>query len=173
MGTAYSSLLPYQTFRTRTTDIAIGVGSDKLWRLLCPILGLEPMATDPRFATNAARNANRPAMVAALQTAFHTRPYDEWEPLLLNAGIPVGAINTMDRVATHPQVVAREALVECEHPIAGRAKLVRPPARLSETPGSIRTPAPLLGEHTDAVLRDRLGLADTEIARLRQTGAIG
>jgi crotonobetainyl-CoA:carnitine CoA-transferase CaiB-like acyl-CoA transferase len=172
MGTAYTSLLPYQTFRTRTKDIAIGVGSDKLWRLLCPILGLDALATDARFATNPARNANRAAMVEALQTAFLTRPYEEWEPLLIAAGIPVGGINTMDQVATHPQVIARESLVECEHPIAGRAKLVRPPVRLSETPGSIRTPAPLLGEHTDVVLRERLGMSDAEIAALRRAGVV-
>ena len=83
LGTAYGALLPYQTFRTRTRDIAIGVGSDKLWRTFCPLLGLEALTDDPRYVTNAARNANRATLVAALQEAFLTRSYEEWEAILL------------------------------------------------------------------------------------------
>src|SRR5215218_2089267 len=86
LGTAYGALLPYQTFRTKTRDIAIGVGSDKLWRSFCPLVGLPDLAGDPRYATNAARNANRPALVATLQEAFLTRSYEEWERVLLPAG---------------------------------------------------------------------------------------
>jgi CoA:oxalate CoA-transferase len=173
MGTAYASLLPYETFRTQTRDLALGVGSDKLWRTLCPIIGLDAFANDPRYATNAARNANRPAVIGALQEAFLTKSYEAWEQLLLAAGIPVGAINTIDQVVSHPQVLARHSLVVCDHPVAGPARVVGPPVRLSETPGAIRTPAPLLGQHTDEVLRERLGLADGEIARLRDIRAIG
>ena len=85
----------------------------------------------------------------------------------------MGAINTIDRVVEHPQVVARGGLVECEHPVAGKVRVVGPPARLSETPADVRLPAPLLGEHTDRVLRERLGLDDEEIKQLRVVGAIG
>jgi CoA:oxalate CoA-transferase len=85
----------------------------------------------------------------------------------------VGAINTIDNVVAHPQVVARGALVECDHPVAGRVRMVAPPVRLSDTPGGVRAPAPLLGEHTDAVLRERLGLSDHDIAELRASGATG
>jgi crotonobetainyl-CoA:carnitine CoA-transferase CaiB-like acyl-CoA transferase len=173
MGTAYGALLPYQTFQTRTRDIAIGIGSDKLWRTFCPLLGLAHLADDPRYVTNAARNANRPTLIAALQDAFLTKTYEEWEAILLPAGIPMGAINTIDAVAAHPQVAARGTLVECEHPIAGRVRSVGPPVRMSETPGAVRAPAPLLGQHTDEVLRARLGLADAELARLRELRVIG
>ena len=173
MGTAYASLLPYQTFRTKTRDLALGIGSDKLWRILCPIVGLDSLATDPRFATNAARNANREELLDALQAAFWTRTYDEWEAELLAAGVPVGAINTIDQVVDHPQVRARGALVKSDHPIAGDVQLVGPPVRMSETPGSVRSPAPLLGQHTEQVLQHHLGLAADDIARLRQSGAIG
>jgi crotonobetainyl-CoA:carnitine CoA-transferase CaiB-like acyl-CoA transferase len=79
----------------------------------------------------------------------------------------------VDDVVRHPQVKARGAIVECEHPVAGRIQVVGPPVRLSETPGSVRTPAPLLGEHTDVVLREWLGLGDEEMARLRREGVIG
>jgi len=173
LGTAYGALLPYQTFQTKTRDIAIGIGSDKLWRTFCPLLGLAPLADDPRFVTNAARNANRPALVAMLQDAFLTKAYEEWEAILLPAGIPMGAINTIGGIVAHPQVRARGAIVECTHPVAGTVETVGPPVRMSETPGSIRRPAPLLGEHTDEVLRTRLGLSDAEIARLRAARVVG
>jgi crotonobetainyl-CoA:carnitine CoA-transferase CaiB-like acyl-CoA transferase len=172
-GTAYAALLPYQTFRTKTRDLALGVGNEKLWRTFCGLMGIDAMATDPRYATNAARVANRQSLIDALQEVFLTRPYEEWEVILMGGGVPVGAINTMDRVMDHPQVVARGALVECDHPVAGKVRVVGPPARLSETPADVRTPAPLLGQHTDQVLRDRLRLDDGEIERLRAVGAIG
>ena len=172
LGTAYGALLPYQTFSTKTRDIAIGVGSDKLWRTFCPLLGLEALTDDPRYVTNAARNANRPTLIAALQDVFLTKTYEEWEAILLPAGVPMGAVNTLDAVLEHPQVAARTAIVETTHPVAGAVKMTAPPVQLSETPGSIRSPAPLLGQHTEQVLRERLGLGEDEIARLRRTGVI-
>jgi formyl-CoA transferase/CoA:oxalate CoA-transferase len=172
LGTAYGALLPYQTFRTKTRDIAIGIGSDKLWRAFCPLLDLPQLVSDPRFVTNAARNANRDALIAELQAAFLSRTYEEWEQRLLPAGIPMGAINTIDQVVAHPQVAARGAIVECEHPVAGTVRTVGPPVRMSGTPGRIQRPAPLLGEHTDEVLRTRLGMDDAELARLRASGII-
>ena len=172
-GTAYAALLPYQTFRTKTRDLALGVGNEKLWRTFCGLMGLDTMAADPRYATNAARVANRQSLIDALQAVFLTKPYEEWEAILMAGGVPVGAINTMDRVMDHPQVVARGALVECDHPVAGKVRVVGPPARLSETPADVRMPAPLLGQHTDQVLRERLGLDDGQIRRLRSAGAIG
>jgi crotonobetainyl-CoA:carnitine CoA-transferase CaiB-like acyl-CoA transferase len=173
MGTAYKALLPYQTFRTNTQDLALAVGSEKLWKDFCPLIGAPDMTADPRWHNNAARGKNRESLIARLQEIFLTKSYEEWEAILVPAGIPMGAINTIDRVVEHPQVTARNVLVECEHPTAGKAKVVAPPVRLSETPGGVRTPAPLLGQHTDSVLRGELGLDDKEIDRLRQLGALG
>jgi crotonobetainyl-CoA:carnitine CoA-transferase CaiB-like acyl-CoA transferase len=173
LGTAYAALLPYQTFRTRTRDIAIGVGSDKLWRTFCPLLGLDALSADPRYVTNAARHANRASLVDTLQEAFLTKTYEEWEALLMPHGIPMGAINTIDHVVDHPQVAARGAIVRCEHPVAKTVRVVAPPLRMSETPGTVRTPAPLLGEHTVTVLRERLGVSDDDLAALRRAGVIG
>ena len=172
LGTAYGALLPYQTFRTRTRDIAIGIGSDKLWRTFCPLVGLAQMMDDPRYVTNVRRNANRMSLVAALQEAFLTRTYEEWEAVLLPAGIPMGAINTIDQVVDHAQVRARASLVESTHPVAGSIRMTGPPVRMSDTPGTVRTPAPLLGEHTEEILRERLGKTAEEIAQLKKAGII-
>jgi crotonobetainyl-CoA:carnitine CoA-transferase CaiB-like acyl-CoA transferase len=173
MGTAYKALLPYQTFRTKTRDLALAVGSERLWQIFCPLMGIEEMLDDPRYATNAARNANRETLIARLQEIFLTKTYEEWEALLRQHGIPVGAINTIDQVVDHPQVQARNMLVEYEHPTAGKIKIVGVPVKLSETPGRVREPAPLLGQHTDQVLREYLDMGEAEIAALRQAGAIG
>ncbi len=172
-GTGYAVLLPYQTFKTRTRELALGVGSDKLWKSFCPLMGLDWMTDDPRWATNAARVANRPSLIEALQKTFATKTYEEWEAILLPAGIPVGPVNNIAQVVEHPQVKARGSLAPIEHPVAGPMRVVGPPARLSDTPGSIRTPAPLLGQHTDQVLHERLGLSHAEISRLREAGAFG
>jgi formyl-CoA transferase/CoA:oxalate CoA-transferase len=171
MGTAYKQLLPYQTFRTRTRDIAIGIGSDRLWQIFCPLAGLEALADDPRFRSNAARNLNREALVSTLQKVFLTRTYEEWESILGTAGVPVGTINTIADVVEHAQVGARGSLVEYVHPTAGVLRSVGPPARLSGTPGAVRIPAPRLGQHTDEVLRT-IGLDEQEIADLRAAKVI-
>ena len=173
MGTAYKALLPYQTFRTKTRDLALAVGSEKLWKVFCPAIGCPELTDDPRYRTNADRARNRDTLIPKLQEVFLTRAYEEWEPLLLAQGIPMGAINNIAQVVDHPQVIARGALVETSHPRAGKVRMVGAPVRLSATPGSVRTPAPMLGEHTDAVLRDLLGLDADAIATLRVAGAIG
>src|SRR5688572_15862589 len=173
MGTAYKALLPYQTFQTKTKDLALAVGSDRLWRIFCPVMGLQDMMDDPRFATNAARSQNRAELIARLQGVFLNKPYEEWEALLLKHGIPVGAINTIDQVVEHPQVKARGMIAESDHPVAGKVKLVGVPVKLSETPGAVREPAPLLGQHTDEVLQRYLGIGEADVTALRQAGVIG
>jgi formyl-CoA transferase/CoA:oxalate CoA-transferase len=173
MGTAYKALLPYQTFRTRTRDLALAVGSEKLWKVFCPAIGRPELTDDPRYRTNKDRARHRDSLIPTLQETFLTRTYEEWEPRLLAHGIPVGAINTIAQVVEHPQVLARRALVEVTHPRAGKVRMVGAPVRLSETPGSVRTPAPMLGEHTQTVLRELLGLDATEIAALRAGGVVG
>jgi formyl-CoA transferase/CoA:oxalate CoA-transferase len=172
-GTAYRTIVPYQVFRTRTEDLALAIGSDALWAAFCPIIGAPELTDDPRYATNAARVENRVPLIARLQEIFLSRSYAEWEAILEPAGIPVGAINTLDRVVEHPQVKARGVLQESHHPAAASAPVIAPYFRMSATPGGVRSPAPLLGQHTDAVLADRLGLGRDELARLRSRGILG
>jgi crotonobetainyl-CoA:carnitine CoA-transferase CaiB-like acyl-CoA transferase len=172
MGTAYKALLPYQTFRTRTRDLALAVGSEKLWRIFCPLIGRAELLEDARFRSNAERDRNRAALISILEEKFLEKTYEEWEKILLDAGIPVGAINDLAQVAEHPQVKARGSLVDSLHPRAGKVRITGVPLRLSDTPGGVRSPAPMLGEHTEEVLRDLLGLSADEIAALRQAEVI-
>lgn len=169
MGTAYKALLPYQTFRTQTRDLALAVGSEKLWKVFCPVLGRPDLIDDPRFRTNQQRAQNRAALIDILQQVFLTRSFEEWEAGLLAAGVPVGAINNIEDLVDHPQVKARGAMVEMDHPRAGPVKVVGVPVRLSKTPGAVRTPSPQLGEHTEETLRTVLGLSEAEVQRLVAT----
>lgn len=172
MGTAYSALLPYQTFHTATKDIALAVGSEKLWNIFCPAIGHPELATDPRYRTNRDRIANSKSLIDTLQNILMTRTYEEWEALMLQNGIPVGAINSIAQLVEHPQVKARGSVVEMEHPRAGKVKIVGVPIRMSRTPGSIRTPSPRLGEHTHEVMRDFMEMSEARITELSRAGVL-
>jgi len=172
MGTAYKALLPYQTFRTQTRDIALAVGSQKLWKIFCPLIGRPDLADDPRFATNAQRTRHRGKLIDIIQQVLLTRSYEQWEATFLEAGVPVGAINNVAQLLEHPQVKARGAMVDMDHPRAGPVKMVGVPVRLSRTPGAVRTPSPSLGEHSAQTLRTLLGLPDDEVRRLIAAGVV-
>ena len=172
MGTAYTALTPYQTFRTRTHDFALAVGSEKLWKTFCPAIGHPELTDDPRYANNRARMKNRDTLIPTLQEIFMTHTFAHWEKVLLGSGIPFGALNNIAQVIEHPQVKARGSLIEIDHPKAGRARVVGPVAKLSETPASIRTPSPSLGEHTEEILRDFLKMPPAAIAELQAAGVI-
>src|SRR5205814_10689128 len=107
MGTAYKALLPYQTFRTKTRDLALAVGSEQLWKLFCPVIGRPDLANDPRYRRNADRAKNRASLIPLLQEIFLTKTYEEWEAIFLPQGIPFGAINNIAQVVAHPPVQAR------------------------------------------------------------------
>ena len=115
---------------------------------------------------------NHDEVKALLDEILITRPRSVWLDKLNAAGVPCGSINTLDQVLTHPQVLARDMVVEVDHPVAGKTKLTGAPVKLSDTPAEIRTPPPLLGEHTDEVLTEVLGLSASEIEALRAGGVV-
>ncbi len=170
VGSAHTNLVPYQPFATRDGFVNVAVGNDAQWQRCCGALE-QPLAADPRFATNADRVAHRAELIALLAPVFRTRATAEWVTRLLEAGVPAGPISRMHEVMTDPQVQARDMVVEVEHPRAGRVRVTGVPVKLSATPGAVRTPPPALGEHTHAVLRE-LGVGDEEIAALRTEGVI-
>jgi formyl-CoA transferase/CoA:oxalate CoA-transferase len=173
MGTAYPVVVPYQTFRTKTRDLALAIAGEKIWRKFCPTIGRPELVDDPRYRTTTDRMNNRDELIPTLQEVFLTRTYEEWEPLLLGNDIPVGAINNLAEVVEHPQVTARHALIELEHPRVGKVRAVGSPVRLSRTPARVRSPAPIFGQHTGEVLREVLGMNVDDITALEAAGVIG
>lgn len=172
MGTAYSVVVPYQTFHTKTRDIAIAIAGEKIWRKFCPVMGCPELLDDPRYVNTVERSRHRDTLIPKLQEVFVTRPYDEWEGLLLASDIPVGAINNIAQVVEHPQVQARGSLRDVDHPAVGRVRVVGSPVRLSKTPAKAPTPSPIHGEHTRAVLKEVLGMSEEEIGRLVAAGVV-
>jgi formyl-CoA transferase len=156
LGSAHRLTAPYQALRTRDGHITVGGNNDKLWRRLCATIGREDLPGDPRFATNADRMANRPELAAELERALAARTTADWVDALLDAGVPAGPILDYAQVAADPHTRAREMVVELEHPEAGTVRALGIPVKLSATPGTIRRPAPLLGQHNDEVLREWL-----------------
>lgn len=157
LGPAHRGSAPYQAFRTKDGWLALGAASQGLWERLCEVLGDRTLATDPRFTTNARRVEHWRELAELLQARFEREPTEHWLRVLDAAGIPVGPVLTYDQVLTHPQTRARDMVVEVEHPRAGTVRLLGIPVKLSATPGTIRRPAPLLGQHTAEVL-GQLGL---------------
>jgi formyl-CoA transferase len=173
LGNAHPNIVPYETFQAKDGGyLALGVGSNNQWQKFCALARLEPLANDPRYATNPKRVENRKELVAYLQQVFLQKTSEEWLKILTEAEIPNAPINTLDRVFADPQVRAREMLVEMEHPVGGKYQLVGSPLKLSETPVQYRIPPPFLGEHTEEVLRDVLGYTPEAIGRLREEKAI-
>ena len=160
MGTAYNALTPYQTFHTKTKDFALAVGSEKLWKTFCPAIGHPELTDDPRYAVNQLRTKNRGTLIATLQAIFLERTFEEWENTLLGSGVPFGALNNIAQLVDHPQVKARGSMIDIDHPKIGKTRVVGPVAKLSETPATIRSLSPSLGEHTAEVLHDFLGMTD-------------
>jgi crotonobetainyl-CoA:carnitine CoA-transferase CaiB-like acyl-CoA transferase len=164
LGQAHRGNAPYQVFKTRDSWITIGGAQQNFWIKLCRIVGLPDLPDDPRFATNALRVANNKALVELLQARLETEPSATWLALFEKAGIPAGPVLTHDEVFSDPQILAREMVVEVDHPKAGRGKTLGVTIKLSDTPGSIRRPAPLLGEHSEEILAELAALHSPPIA---------
>ena len=141
-----------------------------LWDRFVEVMQLQHLAKDRRFSTRDARTVNAQALHDILAPIYREQPVDYWVELLVKAGVPAAPVNTVGRMVEDKQVIARNMIVKQQHPKAGELALIGVPVKLSETPGSIRTPAPLLGEHTDEVL-GTLGYGD-RLASLREAGVI-
>ncbi len=170
-GNAHANIVPYQVFAVADGHIIVAVGNDRQFARLCELLDLAALAGDVRYATNAARVRHRDVLVPLLQDAFRMRERRAWLASLEEAGIPCGPVNDIADVFADPQVRARGMIGHVEHPHAGMVPLVASPLKLSATPVDLRHAPPLLGQHTDEVLREA-GYDDAEIAALRARGAI-
>jgi crotonobetainyl-CoA:carnitine CoA-transferase CaiB-like acyl-CoA transferase len=167
LGNAHPNIVPYQTFRTADGDIILACGNDNLFGKFCQVAGCPELVRDERFATNAKRVENREVITELLAEVFARRTTREWVDTLESAGVPNGPINTIRQVFEEPQAVARGLRFDLPHPTAGSVPLVASPMRFSATPLEQKLPPPTLGQHTDEILRDVLGLDAAAIAALR------
>ncbi|MDH3700379.1 MAG: CoA transferase [Alphaproteobacteria bacterium] len=154
LGQQHRGSSPYQVFKTMDGWMVLGASQQNLWIKACEVLDCMPLIEDPRFLTKADRVANNKALVALLQERFSTGTSQEWFEKLDAVGIPAGPVQYHDEVFHDPHVMAREMVVEVDHPAAGRHRTLGTPVKLSDTPGSIRRPAPMLGEHTEEILAE-------------------
>ena len=171
-GTAHESIIPYQVFHAKDRPIAIAVANDKLWGNFCRVIGREEWISDPRFESNPRRVENREVILPLVADVIARRTCDEWVKLFVEASIPCGPVNNMQSLFADPQVLHRGMVGEVEHPTIGTLRLAGLPIKYSETPGAIRNPPPLLGEHTDEILTDVLGYTPDKIDVLRGDGVV-
>jgi formyl-CoA transferase len=172
-GLAHPTIVPFQGFKTKDEEyIMVTVTSEKMWEKFCHVMEIPEFIHDPRFDVNKKRVMNREQLVPLLEKKIASRNSDEWLSEFKKVGIPSGRVNTMDKVFSHPQIKPRNMVVEVKHPTADKIKLVGIPVKYSETPGSIRLPPPLLGQHTQEILSDLLGYSKKEIEAFRQEGVV-
>ncbi len=172
MGNAHPNIVPYQDFPTADGDIILTIGNDGQFRKFAEAAGHPEWASDDRFASNKARVAHRKELIPLIRQVTVFRTTAEWVALLEQAGVPCGPINDLAQVFADPQVQARGLRLDLPHPLAGSVPQVASPIRLSETPVEYRKAPPVLGEHSEAILQELLGLGFDKILSLRQAGVI-
>jgi len=172
-GTAHPNIVPYQVMPAADGHFMLAVGNDAQFRRCCAVVGRPEWADDPRFATNAARVAQRAELVPLLAAELRRRPAREWLDALSRETVPCAPVNTLDQVFDDPQVRARGMRIDLRHALGGTVPMVGSPLKLSATPVEYRAAPPLLGADTRAVLRERLGLADAQVDALAAQGVIG
>ncbi|WP_161866697.1 CaiB/BaiF CoA transferase family protein [Pseudomonas yangonensis] len=172
LGNAHPNIVPYQDFPSADGNFILAVGNDGQFRKFCEVAGIAQLADDPRFASNKARVAHRAELIPLLRQATVFKTTAQWIELLEKAGVPCGPINDLQQVFADPQVQARGLRLDLPNALGSSTPQVASPLRLSETPVAYRSAPPLLGQHTDALLRNLLGMSEAQVAQLRETGVI-
>jgi crotonobetainyl-CoA:carnitine CoA-transferase CaiB-like acyl-CoA transferase len=169
---AHPSIVPFQNFPTADGWIVVACPKQKFWERLCEAIGRPDLADDPRFATFAGRNEHRDELVPELRSAFVARGTEEWLATLSAAGVPNARVNDVAQALAEPQVEARGALVEIEHPRLGNVRQVATPLRVGDEEKPARR-APFRGEHTEHVLAELCGYSPERVRNLAEAGALG
>jgi CoA:oxalate CoA-transferase len=172
LGSAHPSITPFQGFKTKDSWIITPIGNDHLWATFCKEIEREDLIDDPRFETNPLRNQNKGELIPILSVELEKRTTREWVDIFDVAGLPYAPINNMKEICEDPHIKHRNMLVEIDQPGVGRMKISGSPIYLSETPGEVYAPAPLLGQHSEEVLREVLKYSNEEINQLKEEGVI-
>nr|WP_322941434.1 CaiB/BaiF CoA-transferase family protein [Pseudomonas sp. s4] len=172
LGNAHPNIVPYQDFPSADGNFILAVGNDGQFRKFCEVAGIAQLADDPRFASNKARVAHRAELIPLLRQATVFKTTAQWIELLEKAGVPCGPINDLQQVFADPQVQARGLRLDLPNALGSTTPQVASPLRLSETPVAYHSAPPLLGQHTDTLLRNLLGMSDAQVAQLRKAGVI-
>jgi crotonobetainyl-CoA:carnitine CoA-transferase CaiB-like acyl-CoA transferase len=163
---------PFGVYYAKDGPFNLAAGNERMWERLCDVLGLQHLSDDPRFRTTNDRVAHREALDPILNDVFKSRTRSEWVAHLNECGVACGPIYNLAEVFQDPQIRHQQMLVEMPHPVHGKVKLLGMPVKLSDTPGEFRLPPPLLGQHTEEILREA-GYPHEAIVALRAAGAIG
>ena len=167
MGNRHPTIVPYETFEAADGEFVIAVGNDEQWKRFCGVMGAKDLAADERFATNRGRVSHYTTLRPMLTERLRTRNRADWVSALRAAGVPCGSVRDIGEVLSDPHLDARNMIQALEHAAAGAIKVLGVPIKLSATPGEVRTPPPSLGEHTERILKEDLGLDDGTVASLR------
>jgi len=171
VGNGHATIAPYDTFMAADGDFFLAVGNDEQFRRFCAAAGIADLVADPRFATNPSRVEHRQALAARLNPVLRTRPRADWIALLTESGVPCGDVREVADTLADSQLMARQMIESVEHVTIGQMKVLGVPIKLSDTPGSVRSAPPTLGQHTDSVLTE-LGLSASDIDALRRNKVV-
>jgi crotonobetainyl-CoA:carnitine CoA-transferase CaiB-like acyl-CoA transferase len=171
-GNKHPSIVPYEVFKAADAYLTLGVANNSLWERCCAALEHPELMKDPRYATEAARVQNRDVLVPRLNEILGTRGADDWLKRFEAVGVPAGRIRTVAEVCESAHLLARGMIVTLPHPKAGALRVLGVPVRLHATPGKAATPPPLLGQHSERVLRGVLGLTRAQVGKLRTAGVV-
>ena len=172
LGSAHPSIAPFQTIPTRDGWMVIAIGNDIIWERFCTAIGREDLSQQPEYKTNSLRSRNRKTLIEIVEKEMVKKTTRAWSRILERESIPHSPINNIKQVCEDPCINHRKMLAEMEQPQMGRIKIAGSPIRLSETPGEVYAPAPLLGEHTGEILKNLLNYSAGDISRLKEEGVI-
>jgi CoA:oxalate CoA-transferase len=173
LGGIHPSITPFQGYRTKDGSYIIAaIGTDALFVRYAKVIGRPDLPEDERFKSNPLRTKNRKTLNEILDPIMATKTTEEWEVIFEKEGLPYSPINNMKEICEDPHIAYRKMLVEIDQPRIGKMKIAGSPIKMSETPGEVYAPAPLLGQHTDEVLKALLGYSDETIAQLKKENVI-